>query len=226
MKKKVLIPTTFEEDTKTALRLATDIYQGSAAEITLCTISEISDSITELLFLDAKDHIDVSKRDAIISFWNQHKKAAHEKAEVSLHHQFGLSQPKFNRMMERFEPDMVVVPQSFQQSPEYIHQFALRLFHTSRYPMMLLPGNAETVKGIQRALYLDESQQQASSVAVQQYPFHVIHKSMVEGQEYGSTRTIVEKMQIDLIVKPKRKKGLPVEHDRDAGTFGLPILTI
>lgn len=225
MKKNVLIPTTFEEDTKTAVRLATDIYQGSAAEIILCSISEISDSITELLFLNAGDYIDVSKRDSIISFWNQHKKEACEKAELATHHQFGLSQPTFNKMMERFEPDMVVVPQSFQQSQQYIHQFALKLFHKSRYPMMLLPGSAETFKGIQRALYLDEPKQ-AGSVAVQQYPFHVIHKSMVEGQEYDSTRMIVEKMQIDLIVKPKRKQGSLTEHDRESGTFGLPVLTI
>lgn len=218
--KNILIPTIFESDTEHALRVAADLKHNSSGDVILFSVSEVSDSITDLLFLSSQSTVDIRKQDQLLEFWKQFKARNSSAAEVKVHHQYGLSRPLCKRLISRFEVDMVIVPLSFRMSKQYIHQFAMRLFHQSGCPMMLLPDNDISYKGIQRALYLDELKEVASQ-PVQQYAFHVIHKSMMPNNE--SIQTIVNRMQIDLIVKQKRKVG---ENDIEMSDLGLPILTI
>lgn len=223
--KNILIPTTYEIDSTDALKVAADICQHlGCGEIILFSISEISDSITELLFLSSKDNIDLKKRDAVLQFWETYRSEHRMNTTIKFHHQYGLSRPVLEQIIDRFGADMVIVPQSFQLSKNYIHQFALKLFNQCNSPMMLLPGKNLSTKSIQRALYLDKADLNPAGV-VQQYPFHVIHQSMIETDGQESIRTLVEKMQIDLIVKGKRKTNTS-DYEIDSEELGLPILTI
>lgn len=223
--KNILIPTTYEIDSTDALKVAADICQHSGGgEIILFSISEISDSITELLFLSSKDNIDLNKRDAVLKFWESYSSQHRMNANIKFHHQYGLSRPVLEQVIDRFGADMVIIPQSFQLSKNYIHQFALKLFNQCNSPMMLLPPKNLSYKGIQRALYLDKADLKSPGV-VQQYPFHVIHQSMIEKENQEPIRALVERMQIDLIVKGKRKTNA-CDYEIDSEELGLPILTI
>jgi hypothetical protein len=216
--KTFLIPTTFEADTRKALQLAMDMFTSSTDRIVLLSISEVSNSITDLLFLGSQKPVDLEKRQAILDHWAAVKKQNRNYGEITTHHQYGLSRSTFNAILERFNVSMSVVPESFQHSKQHIHQFMLKLLHQSQCPMMLLPANLPD-KGIQRALYLDEV---SESATVQGYPFHVIHKSMMSEAEYPSVQSMVEALNIDLIVKGKRVENTAIE----INTFGLPVLAV
>lgn len=223
--KSILIPTTYEFDTTQALKAAADMYRVQTGEITLFSVSEIPDSITELLFLASYDGVDFQQRETVLQFWHDYQTRQRITANVSMHHQHGMTRPVLKHLLNRFNPDLVIIPQSFQQSKQFIHQFTLKLLHQSECPLMLLPAREFSHKGIQRALYLDEAVKKLAG-DVQQYPFHVIHHSMIANAEADSIRSIIEEMQIDLIVKGKRKKGSSDHQEANMADLGLPILTI
>ena len=220
--KTFLIPTTFESDTAKALRLAVNMFTSTSDRIVLLSISQVSDSITDLLFLGSEKPIDLSKRQVILDQWDTIKKNEETSASLTTHHQYGLSRATFSDILERFNVSMSVVPESFQHSKQHIHQFAMKLLHQSRCPMMLLPATLPG-KSIQRALYVDEVPEMTT---VEGYPFHVIHKSMVSEAEYPSIKSMVEALNIDLIVKGKRVDGAADLVEDEVNSFGLPVLTV
>jgi hypothetical protein len=218
--KNILIPTFYAQDTNHALKIAADLHHAKR-DIMLLSLSEVTDSITELLFLSSADAIDHQRKDDVLRCWREHKTMHRIAAEVKHHHQYGLSRPVLSRLLIHWEIDMIVVPYSFRVSRQHLHQFALRLFHQSGCPMMFLPDRDHSSNGIQRALFLDDGQPVPSPV-VQQYAFHVIHTSML--QERGAVKDIVTRMHIDLIVKKKRNATDPYE--AETGVLGLPVLMI
>lgn len=220
--KTFLIPTSFEGDTTRAMEIALDMFSSPDDRIVLLSASHISDSITDLLFLS--NPIDPEKKQRTIDHWANLKRQRNAAGALATHHQYGMSRPIFDTILERFDVSMSIVPESFQQSKQHIHRFVLKLLHKSHCPMMLLPGRL-SVKGLQRALYLDESPA-TNTAKVQGYPFHVIHKSMVSDAEYPSIKAIVDSMSIDLIVTGKRVEGTTDSVDHEVKTFGLPVLTI
>lgn len=221
--KTFLIPTTYGSDTRKAIEMAIDMFTDPGNRIVLFSVSDISDSITELLFLKPGKDIDISARQNILDFWESRREQLRIDEEIEIHHQYGLSRSTFNAIIERFNVFMAIVPESFQQSKQYIHQFTLRLLHRSNCPMMLLPPTL-SAKGIQRALYLDKMPE-SKTAAVQHYPFHVIHKSMVDQQERLSLKSIIEEMHIDLIVKGKKIDSESAT-DQDLRSLGLPVLAV
>lgn len=223
--KNILIPVTFEADTLQAMMIAADMQRYAGGSINLLTISEITDSITDLLFLDVNDSVDRQKRGEVMMLW-ENMKADHEiKADVLEHHRYGLSRPLMKQLLGRLDIDLVIVPVSFQKSREHIHRQTLKLLQESNCPLMMLPSKSLVYKGILRALYLDQTDK-AVTPAVQQFPFHVIHQSMISNGEYDSIQSVIDKMQIDLIVKGKPKKNSVDRHAIDTSALGLPVLTI
>lgn len=220
--KTFLIPTTFESDTKKALQLAMDMFSSADDRIVLMSISEVSNSITDLLFLGSEKPVDFTKRQVILDYWTDKRRASTNCGQITTHHQYGLSRSTFNGILERFDVSMSILPESFQQSKQHIHQFALKLLHQSSCPMMLLPAKLSG-KSIQRALYLDEK---TKTPTVQGYPFHVIHKSMVSEAQYPSVQSMVKELNIDLIVKGKRVDGTADTIDHEISSFGLPVLAV
>lgn len=222
--KTFLIPTTFDEDTNKAAKVAMNMFSSPEDRVVLFSVSDVSNSITDLLFLADAHPVDLTRRQHILDYWSDLKKDFQVNGNMTTHHQYGLSRPIFESILQRFDVSMSVVPESFQNSKQYIHQFMLKLLHQSNCPMMLLPQNLPG-KGIQRALYLDEIPETRTAM-VQGYPFHVIHKSMVSEAEYPSVKSIVEALHIDLIVKGKRVEGVTDSMDREVSAFGLPVLAV
>ncbi len=218
----ILIPTLFESDTEHALKAAAELRPADAKQIVLLSISPLGDSITELLFTSSAAAVDLEKRNNILDFCNREfDKKFREKIKVD--HQFGLSRPLMKNLLSKFEVGMVIVPRSFTRSKQFVHQFAMRLLHQSGCPMMLLPQDGIPHHGIQRALYLGDSHT-AHIPAIQQYAFHVIHKSMIPEGE--SVKSIVKSMEIDLIVKGKRSAASNDFTDGSDEEFGLPVLAV
>lgn len=220
--KTFLVPSTFDTDTIKALKLANDMFSSPSDRIILCSISELSNSISDLLLLSSSTPVDLGKRQVILDYWQQFKKETKSKGTLTTHHQYGLSRPRFNAILERFHVSMSIIPESFQQSKLHVHQFALKLLHQSNCPMMVLPEKLP-VKGIQRALYLDEAPR---AQMIEGYPFHVIHKSMVGDAEYPSVESMVEALNIDLIVRGKRDIESSNAAESEISAFGLPVLAV
>ncbi|MBT1703912.1 universal stress protein [Chryseosolibacter indicus] len=224
--KNILIATTYQADTLQALKIAADFKRKDEGNIILLSISEVSDSITDLLFLSSHEHIDQNKRSVILSSWNEIKRQNNFSASLEEHHQFGMSRPILDQLLQRFNADMVIVPLSFQHSKQYIHKLVLKLLHKSECPMMLLPEEQKLPLDIQRALFLDQVGQPLTS-SIQNLPFHIIHQSMVntEHTEDQSLKILIEKLSINLIVQAKRKSEI-AEDNSHVVNLGLPVLAV
>jgi hypothetical protein len=221
--KNIFILTQFEADTLQAMKTAAYMSENKG-NIILVTCSEISDSITELLFLSAMYHIDLNKRQDILDKWSVYKAETNIATTVREHHQFGISRPVIQKLLESFQVDVVIAPLSIQQSKQYIHKLFLKLLHNSNCPLLLLPEKDQTSEIIQRALFLDANGKSLAP-SLQQLPFHVIHQSMIKEYENQSLNVLVDQLRVDLIVQPKRSNEV-AEKNADVTSLGLPVLTI
>jgi hypothetical protein len=222
--KNILITTTFEADTLQSLKIATEVIGNSASEICLLSTSEISDSITDLLFLSPKDHIDTRKRSELLDAWKNLKGTRGSKFKLHEHHQYGMSRPILEQILSRYKVDLVIVPTSFQQSKQHIHHFLLKLLHKTSCPLMFVPQTRQP-DAIKRALYLNEPGRALTS-AIENLPFHIIHQSMLEDATKYSIEELIEKLKIDLLVKGKRN-GEPRYNDEvEMSELNVPVLTV
>lgn len=222
--KHILIPTTFEVDTQHALKIAADICEGEKMDPVMLSVTEISDSITELLFLGTDGKIDIKKRDQLVSFWNRHVAQGDALKQLKVHHQYGFSRPILKQILLKYNIGLAIVPLSFQQSKNYIHQLTLRLLHQCETPVMLLPAKIHEDTYIKRALYLDDGDYVGAEV-IHDYPFHVIRHSAMEQVQDNSITSIVDNMKIDLIVKKKRATLDKDKHFK-LDELNLPVLNV
>ena len=225
--KNIMIITTYEADTFGALKIAADLKRYHDGSLVLLTVSPLSDSITELLFLSARDHVEQQNRKKRLEEWNRfatNNKVYVDFPEIKEHHQYGMSGPILKQILECFDIDMIVVPPSMQKSRFFIHQLLLKLLHRSQYPLLLLSTDQLPSEPIQRALFLD-GLGESLTAEIENMPFHVIHKSMLEQvPQISPLRQLIEKHKIDLIVQRKQKSSTGM--DKDLQNLGLPILTV
>lgn len=223
--KNILITTTFKEDTLQSIKLATEVMGNNASTITLLSCSEISDSITELLFLSSTDHADLQKRSDLLSKFQEYKNAQSLKATVQEHHQYGMSRPILEQILTRYQVDLVIVPLSFQQSKIHIHELLLKLLYKTSCPLMFLPERKQSREAIKRALYLNEPGR-GLTPAVENLPFHIIHQSMLDEANRLSLEEMINKLRIDLVVKGKGRNESRQENETPISKLGVPVLTI
>jgi hypothetical protein len=221
--KNIIIPTTFAADTVEAMKIAAYIAENTGS-ITLLSNSPISDSITELLFLSSKDTIDAAGREKVLADWQRYADNKGIDMTVEKHHQFGMSRPLLDNVLEKYDTDLVVTPQSFQQSKNHSHRMMLSLLNRCTCPVMLLPDAGQLQESYQRALYLDEAGQPLSSM-LQHLPFHIIHSSMLHEAKGKSLMALIDQMNVDLIVQRKRRNEVFTDESQLI-ELGLPILTV
>jgi hypothetical protein len=219
--KNIIILTTYEDDTLEAMKVANDLKRSSAGTIVLISLSETTDSITDLLFLSEKNQKDAAKRARMFVKWSHIERDQKIKPmSVQEHVQYGISRPVLIQLLERFNTEMIIVPNSVQQSKSFIHLLFLKLLNKSEFPIMRLPAEKGSSEEIQRALYLDETGK-ALAPALQNMPFHIIHQSMVDREQ--SLGNLITKLKINLIVQTRVHESVFKE---DVVSLGLPVLTV
>ena len=220
--KNILVPTNYKIDTIQALKTSVDFKQSNEVHITLLSTNAIPNSISELLFPSQWEQVDPSLRSELLKAWALYASVTPlSRAQISEHHQHNMSRPILSGLLDQFSTDMIIVPFSFQKSKKYIERMLLCFLSESKLPLMLLPNDTDQV-AIHRALYLDENENPPTAV-IQDFPFHVIHQSMVKSGGLQSIKAIILKFKINLIVLAKgteRRLGQPLTD------LGLPVLTI
>lgn len=223
--KNILLLTTFEADTLQSLKIAADVISNSSSEVYLLSVSEISDSITDLLFLSQSDHVDVEKKTELLNQLQNFKEEHGFRFKVHVDHRYGLSRPILEQILERCNADLVIVPTSFQKSKQHIHQFALKLLHKTSCPLMFLPPKTEVLEEIKRALYLNGEGGLLTS-AIENLPFHIIHQTMLEDANKYTIEELIERFEIDLVVKGKRNGKALHADEIEINKLGVPVLTV
>ena len=223
--KRIIIPTTYHQDTLAALRLATEMNTQGELTITLLTISELPDSITDLLFLLPRPKEDEQARQALIRSAEQVIQTSRGAVVLHHEHQYGVTRPTIMQVLDRLNTDMIIVPLSFQRSGNYLHKSLLSVLHNLNYPLMLLPLEEAVPAAIQRALYLHEDVTPAPN-ALAQLPFHVIHQSMLtEAMEDQTLQSVINKFNINLVVQSRTNHQVP-QNNALTTELKLPVLTV
>lgn len=223
--KRILIPTVFHQDTLAAVRLATELNaHGDEVIITLLTASELSNSITDLLFLTPHSETDKRARQQLIGVVHSIIRSR-KSIQLLEHHQYGVSRPKVSQLLERLETDMILVPRSFQESRNYVHKTLLSIFNKLHHPLMLLPMEQAVPAMIQRALYVHEDMTPVVK-SLPQMPFHIIHQIMLtEAMQGGPLKKVVSEFNIDLVVQSRQGNRIPQNNDLTT-ELSLPVLTV
>lgn len=223
--KRILIPTVFHQDTLAAVRLAAELNaHGDEVIITLLTASELSNSITDLLFLTPHSETDKKARELFI---NGAREIIRNRKSIRLveHHHYGVSRPKVSQLLERLETDMILVPRSFQESRNYVHKTLLSIFNKLHHPLMLLPLEKAVPVMIQRALYVHEDMTPVVK-SLPQLPFHIIHQVMLtETMQGGPLKQVVSDFNIDLVVQSRQGNRVPQNNELTT-ELSLPVLTV
>jgi len=223
--KRILIPTVFHQDTLAAIRLASELNaHGDEVIITLLTASELSNSITDLLFLKPHSETDKLARQQMMN-GVQEMLRTRKFMRMIEHHHYGVSRPKIGQLLERLETDMILVPRSFQQSNHYVHKSMLSIFNKLHHPLMLLPLEEAVPVMIQRALYVHEDMTPVVK-SLPQLPFHIIHQIMLtETMQGGPLKQVVNDFKIDLVVQSRHGNRVPQNNELTA-ELSLPVLTV
>ena len=224
--KNILIPTAFESDTLDAMKIASGLLNPFSGNMVLTTVSDLSDSIQELLFLSPDEHVDQRKRMDVIKNWKRYreKRAAALSLGIQEHHQFGLSRPLLNSVLEQFNIDLVIVPASFQGSVIEIHKFFVELLYRSDCPIMLMPFESHSGRKVKRALLLDGDDASVLDT-IKRLPLDIVHQSLIEDNNTQSLRLLIDALDIELVVQPKRKY-VNIQRDPIVVALGVPVLSV
>jgi len=188
-------------------------------------VSELSGATTELLFQPPYPEIDLKIRQQFMSTLNEIMSSRNESIRIDEHHQYGVSRPVINQLLDRMGTEMIIVPQSFQQSRNYIHKSLLSALNKLHYPLMLLPLGEAVPAMIQRALYLNQDPGPAV-MPLSQFAFHIIHQNMLtESMQREPLKQVVSDFKIDLVVQSREGSRVPQNNELTT-ELCLPVLTV
>lgn len=223
--KNVLIPTTYESDTLEAMKIASRLLGRNDNYIVLLSASDVSDSIQELLFLSSADRIDQSKRTALMKEWIRYKEEHDPDSlwRVMEHHQFIITPPIVDALLERFGAALIIIPDSLRQSREHPHRYLLQLLNGSACPLMLLPPKTRSNDRILRTLLVGEYDDTLVP-AIHEMSLDIVHHA-VKDSNADFLRLLIDALGIELVVQPKNRSGT-IKSDQTVSMLGVAVLSV
>lgn len=234
--KNILIPTTLQQDTVSAVRAAIRQSAGNNCIITLMIVSDIPDVESAAYFLrTTRPAPTISQTKVVNDCWEA--ALATPDCNLELHNRYGLSAPLLKNLLEHLDTDLIIIPQSYKQQREHIHHFCLGLLSNSKIPILHLTEDCEEQE-FNKALYLEHTTAQLGLQEVQQlvgcrFNFKIVSHATIEERhpnELGSQLTeAIAKNNIDLLIETRTAGKVKTKKQKAATVnemLGLPMLSI
>ena len=235
--KNILIPTTFEEDTLTAVKTAVKYATGKNCAIVLLQLQKMSDSYSSLSVLRESKPLYTAAQNEIIS-------KCRETAEQSgncrlvLHNQCGISAPLLKNLIEYLGTDLVIFTPSYKEDKNVLNSYCTQLLLNSKCPILHL-GLTENEHDFNKALFLESEQttlniSQLQQIINGQFNFKIVSQAKVAEEHNPAdfapllSETIL-KNNIDLLVetrKSEKRKTKKKAAKNVNESLGLPVLSI
>jgi hypothetical protein len=153
--KNILIPTTLQQDTFTAVKAAIKQAAGTNCIITLMTVHDVPDIESAAYFLrKSKNTLSKEQEQVLDNCTAATSKAPNCQLEV--HNRYGLSAPLLKNLLEHLGTNLIIIPPSYKQQRENIHQYCLGLLANSKIAILHLTEYCEEQE-YNKALYLEHA---------------------------------------------------------------------
>jgi hypothetical protein len=234
--KNILIPTTLQNDTLTAVKTAINHAAGSNCTITLMLVSEAPDAESASLFLRSTKPVQTALQTQVLeNCTTEVAKNPHCRLEV--HNRYGLSAPLLKNLLEHLGTNLIIIPSSYKQQRAHIHHYCLGLLANSKIAILHLTEDCEQQE-FSKALYLEHATaqlglQELQQMVSSQFSFKIVSHATIEERhpdELGSHLTeAISKNNINLLIETRKPARLKTKKPKTAAVnemLGLPMLSI
>ncbi|WP_240732523.1 hypothetical protein [Flavobacterium alkalisoli] len=232
--KNIIIPTTIEDDTLTAVKTAVKYATGKNCSIVLMLLQKIPDTYSASQFLRETSPMYTAAQSEIIQKCRETVANTHN-CRLVIHNQYGISGPLLKNLMEYLATDLVILTPSYKAEKNSLHSYCIQLLLNSKYPLLHLSNNPEE-NDFNKALYLEHSKielgiNDVQKIVSEQFSFKIVSQARIEESLEEMAAQITEtisKNNIDILIEARKsakrslsRKAQPVNHN-----LGLPVLSV
>lgn len=236
--KNILIPTTLQQDTIQALKIAlAQSEEKKPHTIILMLLKETPDTASAAYWL-RKMQSELTRLQQEVLEECRNMASLHTHCKLELHQQFSISGPLLRNFMGAREIGLVILPDSFRKSQKQINCYCLKLLKNRNIPILQLASEFEEHL-FSKALYVENSD---SNVQVKDlwnmigdhFSFRIISQAKVlDQQNYEEMTPIlydaIYKNGINLLIETRKPQKIGLFKKKTTSlneNFGLPVLSV
>ena len=234
--KNFLIPTTFKDDTISAVKSAVYQAKDSNCEIILMMVSETPDSFSSSNFL-REMRAGLTPSQELVLETCRYIIDHSPNCKIKVHNQYGLSSPIFKRIIDVFAVKLVILTHSYKQETKRIHQYLTQLAGNQKCPILHL-GIEQLKEDFNKALYIESSRANMHVKDVQQFlndnfSFEIVSQTANFDDNYENfapyLSEAISKYDIDLLVETRKGEKIKFKKNKKENVnekLGLPVLSL
>lgn len=234
--KNLLIPSTLEQDTINAIKIAIQQSKGKNCTLFLLLVSEIPDTYSSASFLrNIKSDMSVSERSILESC--RELTSASQNCSLKIHHQYGISAPVMKNLIEHLNIELTILTPSYKNTERRIHNQFLQILANCKCPILHLSSNFEE-QGLNKAMYLEQNKSRLQVEDLQElmqdhFDFRIVSQAKIfsdqKPEELQPLLTeAITKNNIDLLIETRKPKKIKLKNKEINinESFGLPVLSL
>ncbi|MCG9791969.1 hypothetical protein [Flavobacterium algicola] len=233
--KNILIPTTLQSDTLSAVKSA--IFQASTKDCTILLMmtTEAPDTYSASQYL-REMRIGLTPNQEEVLETCRYIASIHPNCTLKIHNQSGLSSLIFKGIIEFYEIKLVVFPHSYRQETQKIHQYLVQLATNHKCPILNL-GNIECEGNFNKALYIENNTtktvENIQQFLNEHFPLEIVSQTSNFQDNYEDMSTYlneaISKHSIDMLVQTRKNQKIKFNKARKEDfndKLGLPVLSL
>lgn len=234
--KNLLIPSTLEEDTINAIKIAIQQSKGKSCTIFLALISEIPDTFSSASFLRSiKSEMSASQRNVLESCRQLIESS--KNCSLKVHHQYGISAPLMRNLMGHLNIELAILTPSYKNTERKIHNQFLQILANCKCPILHLSQNSEE-QNLSKAMYLEHTQSRIQVEDIQEliqdhFDFRIVSQAKIfsdqKPEEINPLLTeAITKNNINILIETRKPKKIKLKNKEMSinESFGLPVLSL
>ncbi|RYD90891.1 MAG: hypothetical protein EOP54_23320, partial [Sphingobacteriales bacterium] len=214
--KNIMIPTTLEADTVSAVKTAVRHASGQSCNIVLMQVCEVPDTYSAGYMLH-KIMPGYTKAQSEVLTKCKAAIAATPHCRLQVHMQYSISAPLLKNIIEHKGIGLVILSQSYKLETEKIHQYCTRLVLNSKCPILHL-GHNTSGQPLNNALYLEQEREGLALHEMQAhlsslFSFTIVSRATVAEEQNPKDLApllaeAIFKNDIDLVVETRKPDKL------------------
>jgi len=235
--KNLLIPTTFQNDTLDALKTAIHYGNGASCTLVLLLVSDVQDNYSASSLLRSLDNKWTNAQEDILDKCRD-LIAENTNCRLKVHNQFGVSSPLIKSLLELYQIEFVILPQSFKNSSLKIHQYCSQILANYKCPILHINNSVEDIH-FNNALYFENEKSNYPLADMQQlvqerFSLKIVSQAKISSQEANQelipmVTEAIAKNDIDIIIETRKAAKISINKRKNLLTdeaLGLPVLSI
>jgi hypothetical protein len=234
--KNILIPTTLEADTVTAVRTAIKQAHGQNCAVILMLPNEPEDTYSSLDLL-RQHRQELTQGQTLILNRCRLLTQSSDNCRLEVHYQLGLSAPLIKNLITAMGIGLIIFSPSYKGEQAKLHQYCRQLLLNSKSHILHLCENAAEAD-LTKALYLENETTKLDVQELQQllsgrFTFKIVSQATItEEQNHEDLAPLladaISKNNIGLLVQTRKAEKRKHKNTKTIVTdaFGLPVLSV